>query len=485
MPIRKVEELCQPELTSEEVEVLSSPRLLWVNDSILAEHFPSPWVSNKCSVKNQASARTLRRQFLLENARVVASSFAKKNPVVRDVSKTGEKRQAARPPRYGRGLITRAYPVCVSSGMRLTSEESCGLLDLKGVGVAPDVKPRISYHGTGTLQLSCAIQELVNQFVVEQIMRCAGVSVQGVPVYGILDLGVVGIDKGRNRFTPCATLVRAGHRRPRGGIDLPQFGSSDHVAQVNIEAILQQHGMTSSGSNASFVIEREEENIYKAYYAGELVKFASSEHIAMLLQQVGIVVPQGVRMSFPACNVQLTDGCAVSPLAAHIIDFFQYRPQEGQRAPLLSLVRDRPFNWGGLLSPESCCANKAASTCCINHRLLKRRELRKPLSDWVGLTEGSYVNGAEYFGMELAMKVDHEKLSIEEFSSCLDKFLDSIITPSRKNVSDSSCIGCKPIDKTLNVVHQKLDQKSEIDLLSNIINKNNRVKSLESSEYGK
>jgi len=437
MIIRTPEDLQQPKMLEEDVEVLSSPKIIWVNDSAIARDFPKPWAET-ASVE-ESESRELRRRFIVENAKIISTPLANENVVTEGVKTTGEKRRAMRPPRYGRALVTRAYPLGLDLLHRDISTSSIGLLDIKGVGIAQGLIPKIADYRTGTLQLDIAIAELINQMIIEEIMRRLNLDVCGVPVYAILDLGFYARNHDRKNLTRCAALVRSGHRRPANGLDLPFFGSDDQLVQIMIELILRLHGISSTRSDSlTFMIGRNKNGLCYASYAGKPVRGMLPKHAEKLLTNLGITLAAGEHMSFQACNVQIAHGCVHSPLSARMVDFFQYKPIKDYDRPLLSLVKDRALNWGGVIWPDDELRMRThMQRDCLNMKILQNRSLKDDLCDWIGVEPGMQVHGSEYLGYELARGIESDNISPEELASILDDIIDSAFIETSSGISKS------------------------------------------------
>jgi len=102
---------------------VASARVVFVDHVLVQHDFPA--LSDAALGEVPARCDEVRAHWLLEHAGVVSAAQTRQNLVNTPIETIGEERPAWRPMRYGRALVVDAGP-------------PAGLLDLKGVGLAPD-----------------------------------------------------------------------------------------------------------------------------------------------------------------------------------------------------------------------------------------------------------------------------------------------------------------------------------------------------------
>jgi hypothetical protein len=131
-------------------------------------------------------------------------------------------------------------------------------------------------------------------------------------------------------------------------VDLPIRGSLEHVASIQIEMLLRQYGITSANRGTTLELRRNEDGSVVAHLGGAAVTGYSQDQLEALYRLGG----GGRWRRFAGVNVQTTRTVSTRPLQATLVDFGHYKVHESFRDPVLSTVRGRPLQWGGVLAPD-------------------------------------------------------------------------------------------------------------------------------------
>jgi hypothetical protein len=252
-------------------------------------------------------------------------------PRLSDRVKTGY-----RPPRYGRAAIF-TVPF-VDHDLSLVA-------DVKGCGVAAPLQPQRVQRGSGTLLLHEAIQEVINARLLDIVFQRVGMDVRCLPVYGLVDLGLIGWCSYFSEPMPCVAMVRRGHLRDDGNLEMQASDSVEEAVKHRIELTLRRFGLSSAPQSCAidFICNEGELQMFKN---GRRIDCVTHDLIARHLQVVGLEAPCNVRVN----NVQLTKGCVADPVQATLVDFGHYTAEPDYTGHhLLTLVHDRPFNWGSFV----------------------------------------------------------------------------------------------------------------------------------------
>jgi hypothetical protein len=264
-----------------------------------------------------------------------------------------------------------------------------------------------------------AIEELVNQMIVERVLAREGLDVHGVPMLALVDPGFRARIPGSN-YLPCAILIRTGHRRTLGGKDLPAYGTDAQRVQIMIELILRRYGITSATAMTRLQLHRSSQGVCAATYSGVSVQGLESEHIENILKELGLDLPLGAIVEFDAVNVQTTREIGCRPLSATLVDFGHYNIATSLHRPILSLVADRPLNWGGVVW-----SSEIAEICSFRRPLPKRFQwgrLDTMISRWSGFSQDMELPPSARFGFEMAWKWDTGTLSAPDFAREIEDF---------------------------------------------------------------
>jgi hypothetical protein len=216
--LRSVGELDDPGVRRERVSRVPGARVVLADYELLQHDFPElrddalerAGLGLHHGADRAAVRRRLIDEWLLERAAVVSQAQARQSTVNTPISTTDKRRFAWRPTAYGRALVVEAG----ADG---------GLLDLKGIGVAPRARPSDAMHSSGLCDLGEVLRDMLFQWAIDAIFEHAGVELGSVPTYAAIDLG---FDRRLHdgRLLPAGVQVRRAHRRPVDNADIPVEG---------------------------------------------------------------------------------------------------------------------------------------------------------------------------------------------------------------------------------------------------------------------
>lgn len=338
--VRAGEELDDPGLRDDIAFPLSSARVVFADLAAVLHDFPALGPLNKGATEGAAEGTAARvDRWLLEHAALVTARQAAQTDVNTPIPVIGSERRVLRPTGYGRAIVV---PV------------PGGLLDIKGVGVAPDRVPSLRLHENGLVQLGEAVQELLLQWIIDAILGHATAGrLCSVPVYALIDPGfdVRTVD---GRLVPAGIIVRRAHRRPKYGVELPLPGSPEQLVKFEIEMLLRQYGVSSC--NIGTVLELSAKTGEPAIHYGQfapmpLGRLTPAEQI--MVRRLTRYHDDDVPRRFEVVNVQLCREIGVEPSRATIVDFGHFGLKARFDHPVVSPVRGHVLRWGGAIWPDS------------------------------------------------------------------------------------------------------------------------------------
>lgn len=357
--------------------------------------------------ENQEIDEAKAGAWLVQQVAIMSSRQILPSEVNGPVRVSGAQVRVARPPRYGRALVVPADTSALGARVQTI------LLDVKGCGVAPDHAPSAEDHRNGLLSLPQAFEEYAKQRVVEIIFQRAGIAAQGIPVFGILNLGFP-LRMPSGSFQPAALMVRQSHARPKMGIELPKHGTQDQRAQLHIELVLRQYGMTSCSAGTQLELRRESGNV-RCLYGGVERRGVPQQWLSKLLK------PEQQKLTFDCINVQYARGPDVAPLQASLVDFSHYETRARFDFPLLSLVVDRPLNWGGVLWPDDSRWIQPGAKR-VDLALMGPREVPQSLQQSYGIERNQTLPGASLLGLQLAHDFSRGQITPSDVSARIETF---------------------------------------------------------------
>lgn len=223
---------------------------------------------------------------------------------------------------------------------------SRSFVDIKGVGVRHGAMPSTHPYRTGLLPLQKAVDDYVKSILVEKVLLHCGAPFSTVTALAVIDSGFHMSENGRDNSTACM-LVREAHLRPPGS-DLPMMGSLAQRYGLEAELILRSYGITSADSRLQIT---KQDNHYVCMLNNQIAHTDCSEELCRKL-----VADYQISLPFEAdrINIQMTWDSNYSERSKfRLVDFGHYEGVSVFNRPLLSLVRDRPFGWGGVLQTDS------------------------------------------------------------------------------------------------------------------------------------
>jgi hypothetical protein len=328
--LHDIDEVDDRRMRADQVHRVQTARIVFADHALLQHDFPAL----------TTLTREQRENWLLEHAGVISAAQLACTLVNTPIESAGEPRAAWRPARYGRAIIVQAREDGPNAGAR------CGLLDVKGTGVAADRAPSLDFHSSGLCYVREVLREVLFQALIDAIFERAAPAFWTVPVYGVIDLG---FDARRRSGAalPAGALVRRAHRREPSG-ELPPRGSTAERTKLEIELLLRHYGVTSSNRGTQFTFERNAERVRVRYAGGTYVEPDATQQ-RMLAERLGTAT---LPLTCDGVNVQLTRELGASAeLRAQLVDFGHYETRNRFEHPLVSLVRDHFMRWGAALWP--------------------------------------------------------------------------------------------------------------------------------------
>jgi hypothetical protein len=410
--------------TCEAFAVVAGSRLIYVNKPALRSDLSL--VSPHCKLADECLD-----SWLLAAGSVISQANAKPNDVNSLPQLTDRKRIGYRPPRYGRAAV---FDVPLTMAESIVSQIGLAV-DVKGCGVDADQNPSRVRRGSGTLLLHEAIQELLNSRLLSRVFEQSKLDVTSLPIYALVDLGIVGWCSYFATEMPCVTMLRRAHLRPTGNDEIPSAGSDEELAKHQIELALRRFGISSAPISCSLDILGQGENL-ALIKNGELIPGVPPVHITRLLLELGIRAPCKIRMT----NVQLTRGTKINPLSATLVDFGHYTSEStfvGHH--LVTLVNDRPFNWGLFLRETDADWVQPEQGSLVNQKLLGPVQYPAELAKELGyeLAFRRLRPGVELAAVKLALKIQRRHLGVDELEREISAFIDQAI-PGRSHLKKTS-----------------------------------------------
>lgn len=299
--------------------------------------------------------------WLLDNAAMVSVAQAAQLTVNTPIKVCDSSRRGFRPPQYGRSCIVQARAlslnVCgLSAPVRISAG---GELDVKGVGVRNGVRPVHGEHSDGLLGLKNALEEYLMERFIERLLGHAGSPYGTLPSYAVLETGFDGL-RSTNEQYPAGLLVRRAHMRNVES-DLPKCDTPDQYAIFDLEMLFRRYGITSA--RGFFGIRREGARLV-AYLWGKRTE-CSPESLERLATELELEIP----FEAEGVNIQMDFDEQAQAFGKQIVDFGHYTARRTFSRAVVSGVCDRPFGWGGVITPHDPCFVQA------DQRLVPERRL--------------------------------------------------------------------------------------------------------------
>lgn len=334
-PPRSIDALDEHGIVSEPLLGLEDASVVFADYDLLIHDFP--WLG-----PNRGSALDRRSidAWLLRNAALTSRPQAAQHKANTPIATNGRVESGHRPPRYGRAAVVEVAPAKWETGA------GRGLLDIKGVGVRDHMPVVPGPHTDGLCRLDHTLCEVAFQRLIDAVFAHAAVGVSTVSLYAVIDPGFDSVGPGGTHAA--AMIVRRAHRRHSHGVELPLYGSAEHLAYSAIELLLRRYGISSTSPSTMVRISRDAAGSGHVTAGGQTVDGVGPE----LFERLWALSGAGRWPTCEGINIQTTRSVSWEPFEATLVDFGHYVVQPAFDAPLLSLVRDRPVAWGGVIRPD-------------------------------------------------------------------------------------------------------------------------------------
>ncbi|MEA2688900.1 MAG: hypothetical protein QOD51_1507 [Candidatus Eremiobacteraeota bacterium] len=317
---------------------VASARVVFADHDLLHADFPELRDGASGDLVLDGDGDGARERWLLEHAGVVSEAQMRGEAANARIDVHTEARAAWRPTRYGRAVVVPAHDPATGA--------PCGLLDVKGAGVAPGRTPSLELHSSGLCSLREVLREVLFQALIDEIFRRAAPALWTVPVYGVIDLGFDAKTRAGETLAAGA-LVRRAHRRPLHGRELPLRGTVEELTKLETEMLLRHYGITSSNRGTRFRFARADDGL-GVWYAGNPVTDLSAEQVRWLEAWLAGKLP----LECDAVNVQLVREIGASnEVRAQLVDFGQYEMRQRFDDPIVSLAHGEVLQWGAAIWP--------------------------------------------------------------------------------------------------------------------------------------
>lgn len=372
-PIPKsIDDLDQPEIKKETVRRVNGARVVYINYELLRHDFPQlrdeslascyPELQRLMPTERAAAYEQKIDEWLIANTAFISESQARQAIVNSQIPPGHEQVEAFRPPKYGRSLVfclAQNQFVLEASGVHPKLNEQGGLLDVKGVGTAPDKQPSLEKHRDGLVLLGHAFKELFSQELVQKIFRHSRSHFQTLPTYAILDLNF-DVTQENCLPEPAAAIVRRAMRRPVK--DVGAYGSDQYLLEIEMELLLRKYGVTSIGGWTRYAM-RKKGDVLKVVYAGNLLTNLTAEELRQVEElanyKEGLLVLYGM-------NIQLTRDVDFNQSFATLVDFGQYGVSKRFKDAIFNFARDRVLRLGDIIHPSDARYVQPSEELCVS-----------------------------------------------------------------------------------------------------------------------
>jgi hypothetical protein len=416
--LRSIGDLDENLIVGEACRTLANSRVVWANYDLIERDFSHVDFSVYAPSERRATRgeRPDIDAWLLKHAAIISEAQLQSNNANEDVPVVGPSRVAYRPPRYGRALVVQLSDTWPDAGHK---ERVQGLLDIKGCGVAFGRVPQRAFHQNGLLPFPEAFRELILQAIIERIFDHLRIDVRGIGIYAILELGFRKKVEG-GTFIPAGAIIRRAHQRAHGNIERPNFGSEDYRVKLLLELLLRRFGITSCNPIGRLRIWRENGQLCAS--VGGVSDTIRPAVLERFLRSIGADAPT----EFDIANVQLSRGASLAPLSADLVDFGHYYVGESAFvAPLATLVRNRPLNWGGFIDEKTDAWVQPDPAVALDFGLMGTIPTPPGIYEWLGMTPPPYTTGLSVFVTEIARDVNANLLAGRDLDARLRGYVDS------------------------------------------------------------
>ncbi len=420
--LRGIEDLDHDDVFSERVYRLAEARVIFADYALLQHDFPQlraahlerlhPDLRALKSVEKEEAIAALLDRWLLRHTAFISRSQARQEVTNTPIRTTEEHVVAFRPLRYGRALVfslrANAHRL-PPQDPDLDADMPGGLLDVKGVGVAPHKTPRNDIgHANGLQTLAWSCREYIYQRIVEKLMHREGSSYQALPIYGLLDPG---FDVLFDEHPPRAAsmIARRAHRRPRYPQGMPVYGAPELDVELSIERLIRKYGLTSCQFSTSIDLLPLDDGM-EARYSRSPVEMTVEEE-AWLRDETRY---QDEALHIEGINLQVTRAVQHDPARAQILDFGAFNARKRFEHPTATLAADRLLRLGEIIFPDDPRYVQPAYDLCLPDELARHPGPGEYFTFFDPLVK-AYRNG-ECTGRQL--KEEHLDAIVERVTAC-------------------------------------------------------------------
>jgi len=293
--------------------------------------------------------------WVIQNAGVMSSAQCSENHLNTPVPRVASTVIGYRSSRMGRSCI---LPV---EEDELKNDGMVYAVDVKGCGIREGATDFTCEHRNGLLDLDKALEDYLKERLVARVLRHASTNFGVVKTLAIIDCGFLIVD-GLGERGPAALCVRQAALRPLRS-DLPSYGSVEQSFSIEVELVLRSYGITTCDSKIR--IEKDNDSSKILVDGQEIYSHYPKQLIDTFVQSQGVQIP----FTADRINVQATALECPTREYFRLIDFGHYAFRKEFVDPIISLVNDRPFAWGGMLgtdSPQFCQPNGLVSSDWID-----------------------------------------------------------------------------------------------------------------------
>jgi hypothetical protein len=279
-------------------------------------------------------------------------------------------------------------------------------------------QPNLLLHGNGLLLLNEAIEELLNQLIIDRLFQRSKTNIRGVPLYAVLSLGFCG-RKSTSGLLPAGALVRRPHHRIGDqGIEASMSAASRRIGML-VELLLRHFGMTSVRDATRLSIWKDGEQIHHDYGGDQLpdLRIATLHDLVRLSRKPVPIV-------FDIINIQHTRTSTLDPLKIELCDFGHYGAMPASNNPLMKFITRESELDANVLWPDHEGWVQPSMQDAVNFDHMGRRTLPDDLSDWSGIRAPfDFLLGPTIFGLGLARQIGQGKISRSDIAAGISRFV--------------------------------------------------------------
>jgi len=356
---------------------VETARLVYLDHGLLARDLPP--LSDDALRAGGEDPTSFRERWFLDQAGVISLAQTGAPIANTPIRTTGPARDGFRPPGYGRAAVVEAVAGAGGAAEPL-------LLDIKGIGCGPGRTPARAPHASGLCALRETLREAFFEALIGALLCRAAPDLWTVPIYGVIDLGF-DLETHRGEQLEAGLLVRRAHRRTLDDASLPWCGSRDERLRLEIELLLRAYGITSANAVTRFHLEAHGDGL-RIGIRDEPPGVAPPE----IEQAARAILGCAPATTCDGINIQLARIAPQPGFRAQLVDFGHYEIRRRFERSLVSMVRDRPHQWGASLMVED------------PHFVQPFPELAEPLSAWARESEARHFGDAPRAAVDPPMR---------------------------------------------------------------------------------